>query len=974
MSLLPHPSIQTYIPHAVDNIRQKRKRDKTGGSNVEFELDRRPFTIKPEASEPFAAPRVFAPVCLLPRARLSLSFLDVAQEGSRLFSAHLSVLETSHGAGEAQVLIAEEGKEKRLYAVERAGWRTYALCKLVGWVKSEELVRGTEVGEGGEEPWRKRRALERENGSGRTWWMRAAVPMPVATLSSGDAAGEALHLDMRPREAEGASCPVTADQVSQESESAVLPPDAIAVDSTPATASEVLQDLAKQYLEALYLSRTSLAYFSKGPLSRARAAFAGHPNSSGELQPQELITFLRDAILTVTVTDRKHRDSIPSHVKDLPPVGLETPEQPAKGKKRKQRKWKAKRDKYGFFSNEKDHIEKWWREHDEGNIATSSGETIDDALKRRLPRLRVRETYLQLILALEVLALEASLPPQHPPEPQQHDDTHDQEEAAATKTPKAKKAADLPALLNTLVDRLTIWHSLETVYPTKKSDETTSTADDPTSSSKSIDELRSFCIEVLLPFYIPRIPSHAMRVNKSLGGPNASSSVQRKSTSTRKPGEPATRPRPTADRMKARRPLERVASERATNDVASKRRNAPGLHRSATDSDALLASIKREASQTPGPDASTSISPAAKPQPQARKRSSLMHTLSHSRLPREIDIAGISKSTHTKAQRKAEMEGKLQEAISALRKPNRALAAREVAGQVDEGFRKATMGARPAGAARRRTVGIGPVAASLDQASEGEAVHVAATPSHQRSRALLSAPRAHQYYDEHLRAGAEPTSSFAVPQTGLRPRDSKTLFTAQGRNGPASTDPHHQLGDDSDDEEEEQGMPGIAETPSRGFAKFLPRGLARAPGTLDSPVAGSGRARRPGFGLVEASPTATRRLPVLPWPPPPPPLWAAEPQAVVAGTPVKATRGLRLELGEVGESGMLVEASPNVVRNGTFTAAAAAAAAAATRGPKTSGITTEAAGDAAGGVQEREGGIYDALGWDKEEEEYEELC
>ncbi|KAK3096326.1 hypothetical protein LTR53_019409, partial [Teratosphaeriaceae sp. CCFEE 6253] len=118
------------------------------------------------------------------------------------------------------------------------------------------------------------------------------------------------------------------------------------------TNADALQELSKQYLGALYLSRMSLAYFTKGPLSRARAAFSD-PASALELS--NLTAFLREAIMTASMADKKYRDAVSGVVIELPHTGLKTPEE--NGKAQKKRKWKSKRDKTGLLQDEKEYVE-----------------------------------------------------------------------------------------------------------------------------------------------------------------------------------------------------------------------------------------------------------------------------------------------------------------------------------------------------------------------------------------------------------------------------------------------------------------------------------------------------------------------------------------------------------------------------------------------------------------------------------------
>ncbi|KAK4959302.1 hypothetical protein LTR10_004104 [Elasticomyces elasticus] len=813
---------------------RKRKRDDAES----IELDRRPFTIRPDSSDPFAAPRVFTPICLLPRARLPLAYLDVSPGGSRCFSACISALEALAEVEEVpSVLIAEDEKEKRLYAIERAQSRTYALCRLGQWVKREVLQQAASMLLAQDEVPVKIQAIEPLE-KGLPWWSRAAVGVPP------DHAHDNERIQLPKLNMMELALPQAHAAESAQPSGNTTPVPAIPA-AAVMSAAEVLQELASNYQDALYLSRTSLAYFTKGPLSRARAAFSAVGDT--EMQLNELTDFLRDVVLTAAVLDKKYKDALPGIITELSPVGLETPEQTAKPKRK--RKWKAKRDKSGLFADEKEHIEKWWRSQDAdmGGV-TASAESVDVALKRRLPRVRSRETYLQVILVLEALALEATtlnqpIVPALAAESQDQETQQDESQAPAEgKKQKAKKAQDLPALLDILLDRLCIWHSVDFHSPIKK------IGDD---NGNTNDELRSFCVDVIVPFYMSRCPAHATAVNKKLGGPSAPTPVKRRVSSVRKPGEPATRHAPPEQR--ARKPLSRVATE--TRMQQTKR--PPGLHRSATDTDLLQQQIKRETSEAPSPLSSIPAANSNGRPPQPRKRSSLLHTISGPGR-REYDPVAMAEARKGREQRTADLKAKVQDAVLTLSKPNRAKAVEEVAESADVSFAKATArGKRPVPKSK----------------SAGTAVHVTATP--RAGRQVKVTPAARQIAPCGLETGRSsatsrvpsssarlhapppafdepPPSTFLIPQTGHRPRVA----------APA-----------------EPPISGVLDTPSRGFAKYMPHGLAHQPGTT-----------------APESPIATRQA------------------LQIQQTPMKAVRSLSLV-----PSGIeaLVEASPNAVAMGT---------------------------------------------------------
>ncbi|KAK3683167.1 hypothetical protein LTR37_020506, partial [Vermiconidia calcicola] len=742
--------------------------------------------------------------------------------GSRLFSAHINILETStHHRDEAVVLLARDGKEGRLYAVERVQPRTYALCRLGDFVEEEQLRERSKCILRRDEPKPKRQALQPVE-DGQPWWSRAAVDVPVCVQKDTVAALTPM-LSMQRTVGVGSkdavnSCDAnTTVSLSHEPLDEAMP-DHIETARTPLSPLDSMRELAKHYLEALYLSRTSLAYFTKGPLSRARAAFS---SQSPETTPFELVEFLRQSTLTSTVMDKKYRDGLPGIIKELPVPNLKSPEQPRKGKK-KSKKFRPKRDKAGCFVDEAEYVERWWRAEDEGISGPSTAETTDAALRRRLPKIRSRETFLQIILALEILALQASAGPQCdvdqgiPAAAETQDPEAQCEESQAPpegKKSKPKKKQDLAALLETLLDKLCIWHSLEAHSPSKGR-----TGDKQTAENDANDELRSFCIEVVVPFYISRIPQYATIVNKKLGGPSAPTPVKRKST-MRKPGEPAIRQVP---EKRPRQPLARVSTD--TLNHSSKR--PPSIHRSATDTE-VLSHIKREGSELlPSLDTIPPANKAHQRRTAASRpgRASLMHQISFSK--REVDLSAMSQASEVKMRKKAEVEEKLREAISTLKKPNRALAVREMAESTDESCAKAVS------KGSRGTMQQAKAAKEREDVQQRDLLHVTATPKHGRTVKATPYKRAQPAISARREANssggtsllyvpsssarllaqqqeqyAVPSSSFAVPQTGHRPRHTNAA-----------------------------GHSNVVDTPSRGFAKFMPRRLVREPGTLESPV------------------------------------------------------------------------------------------------------------------------------------------
>lgn len=708
---------------------KKRKREDAPNTDTPAEIDSRPFAIRPAGDDLFGKTTRLTPLCVLQRAHLPLAALDVQGLGSRLFAAHVQTLEALHENGiEGHIIVAEQKEEGRLYVVERAAKRVYALCRLGQWIAKETVIRLAQVQPKQEISAAKRRTTAPASTS--PWWSRAIVDLPKEQPQDHKRPASLLQFKL-PQQAPKAIpnlLPTEAAQKprdvhTQRTTESQKPSTGVA----DAEAQDPVEELARQYLDALYISRTSLAYFAKGPLSRARAAITGGIGVS--TTSSSLIDLLRNSILPVNVMDKKFKDNLPALVKDLPLVT------PGPVKSRRKKRFKPKRDKAGLFTNEHEYLEKWWRgEEMPGSMA--SPENTDTALRRRIPGLRSRETYLQVIIILETLYLETTLKDTAPAvehssltldsQVVESQDAESQATMATTKR-KDKKALDLRSLLETLLDRLCIWHDLDTDAPARSH-----LGDKETKHNEPSNELRDFCIEIIVPFFISRLPKEAALVNKKLGGPSPPSPEKRKSTSSRsRPGEPATRSRP---EKQPRKPLSRVATE--TLNHATK--PIPGLHRSSTDS----ALIKREDSQL-----SLSSIPPARPQSRPARESALSSYLSGHR---QVDLAAKSAAAAERLRKKKETEAQVREAIANARKPNRPMATKEVAARADERFAQTLTNNNNSSSRSSRP---------------RQSVHVAATPKRPSATAASTAA----YNTSFVPASTHSSKPSVIPTSSIRP-------------------------------------------------------------------------------------------------------------------------------------------------------------------------------------------------------------
>ena len=436
------------------------------------------------------------------------------------------------------VLIAESAINGKLLAVEKVQYGLYALCKLGDWVKLESIktmLAGNQDRVRVEEP-------EHQEGAGFAkdhWWHSAALCSDLGirlqqSIQSAEEMSSKIPLCLdRPKtpifaatatskrmttavlaSPEALSHPDTnsgrerPDPMVQASSEAFLrkpaqevPP--VKLDQILQEPQETLNMIKTQYHEALYASKASLAYFAKGPLSRARATFGSR---EGDQDQSYLTQFLRESILSLTTMDTKYREILPALIKDLPFESLSDDEgamviATTSKKIRKSRKSNIGKD--GLYPGEELNIMKWWLTRDISSVACDSAEGRDAATRAALLEQRARETQIQIILILEVLALEKSAPvtsieqkAESQPLYLAHIDASDK------KKRKPKKPQDLDTLLDLLVDRLCIWQSTNDDDSKSADNDEKAKDQDGTRAagvSNGKDQLRQFCVDIVLP-------------------------------------------------------------------------------------------------------------------------------------------------------------------------------------------------------------------------------------------------------------------------------------------------------------------------------------------------------------------------------------------------------------------------------------------------------------------------------------------
>jgi hypothetical protein len=471
--------------------------------------------------------------------------------------------------------------------------------------------------------------------------------------------------------------------------------------------------------------------------------------------------------------DKKYREKIHGFIRSLPPGTLSDAEREGSTstKKRKTKK-PPKLSKEGFYSFEEDYCKRWWLASDSTSERGRQDETAEQKLRRRIGDLRVRETLAQIVLILEILALEASIGPRESEEA-----TRSNQKMADSVGPleskkkrKGKKPLDLCLQLDLLLDKLSIWQSIEqdNVTAGREGIHDLSSRDN-VDKLQDRDLLASFCIEVVIPFFKSRVPEQASLVNKKFGGPGAISPEKQKKARIGKSGEPA----PRNVEKKTRRPLQKTSSE--INSQLKAR--PPSLARSATDSMAMPR-LKREISEV-------SLLDVPQARPYRRDSSAQLKHLKQ----RQIDLTAITAATEAKLKHKAKIEEELKEAISTLKKPNRGMAVRDYVDAAEQ---------RSLGSASMRKKTAGPVRKILQN------VQVTATPRHNKSRNVLFPSKSHPVQEEAPPEPHPPSSGdFCIPSSAVRPSSTRNYGSnLHSLYRPPPTTEH-----------------SIAESPCRGAAK-----------------------------------------------------------------------------------------------------------------------------------------------------------
>jgi hypothetical protein len=213
---------------------------------------------------------------------------------------------------------------------------------------------------------------------------------------------------------------------------------------------------------------------------------------------RDLIDFLKSLVLTTVQIDKKFRESIPGVISNMK-KHIDSSDE---GTRKKKRTKKIKLGKDALYPTEADTVCKWWTAN-KPELAEEQINPTAQQINSHVSLLRTRETQLQMILILEILALESNKPAEDNGEsglPTLPGTSSTQGEMAPPVAKKRNKH-NFPVLLDVHTDRLTIWQSTA-------SDEQLVLEDSQVSQqlpngemlqTSSSEPLKDFCVDVIVP-------------------------------------------------------------------------------------------------------------------------------------------------------------------------------------------------------------------------------------------------------------------------------------------------------------------------------------------------------------------------------------------------------------------------------------------------------------------------------------------
>lgn len=471
------------------------------------------------------------PLMLLARECLPLASLDLSSPNGefpagpgRFFESHIRILDLEGRLRQVpSVLIVRSDATRNIYAVERHQSGLYVVCKLGAWVSIEKLghlaeacyaprcypaqtieatdtIAATITPQLHKENKRKRAAIQELQSMVRKRARTASVVQVESQTSQSQSPVPPQNVDEKVSSAILVNPPTLQDSLalSKPSEPQSDPLDPSADSQT--SAEDIFQFLRLQYNEALYHSKGSLAYFAKGPLSRARTTF--HFECDANLDINNLLDFLKSLVLAIHQIDKKYKETVPKLVDEMKVlVEASGEEGSSKPKRRKSKKMKLGKD--GLWTSEVDHLKKWWKLN-KPRVPEDGDSLINpQEVKYHISCLRTRETQLQMIILFEILALEAVRPAEDAQDSQLPSMPMEKpsREKPVDPAPKKKDKHDFSLLLNLHADRMSIWQStaLDEIEMMAAEAQAKSGQQLQKPGRINSDPLKDFCIDIIVP-------------------------------------------------------------------------------------------------------------------------------------------------------------------------------------------------------------------------------------------------------------------------------------------------------------------------------------------------------------------------------------------------------------------------------------------------------------------------------------------
>ena len=224
----------------------------------------------------------------------------------------------------------------------------------------------------------------------------------------------------------------------------------------------------------------------------------------GEAAPlsmKDLVDFLKTLILTTVQVDTKYREALPEIITQMATY-VDSSEDGRKARRRRAKKL-MRVGKNGLYPAEDELVRKWWIANkpvvgeDEESVSTQQ-------IRSHTLLLRTRETQLQMILILEIMALEPLC--QNGEGRLPGDAAPPESTFMAGPIPKKRSKHNLPVLLDLHADRLCIWQSTafeELVQLQGSALEgeggVQHSPNGAPGQTTSLEPLRDFCVDIIIP-------------------------------------------------------------------------------------------------------------------------------------------------------------------------------------------------------------------------------------------------------------------------------------------------------------------------------------------------------------------------------------------------------------------------------------------------------------------------------------------